>query len=74
MTRRESTVENVAQCDLQMTDWLSERRGDRRVPAVHLDRRREVAVAVSEIGAQPLGAEEAFEVGLGDRLRRTGHW
>jgi hypothetical protein len=73
MPRRESTVENVAQPDLQMSDWLPERSGDRRVPAVHLDCRREVAVALSEIGAQPLGAEEAFEVWPGDRLRRTGH-
>jgi hypothetical protein len=62
MARSEPIIERVAQRDLQVADGLPERGGDRRVPAVQLDRRREVPVAVGEIGAQPLGAEEALEV------------
>jgi hypothetical protein len=61
VARREPVIERVSQRDLQVADWLPERGGDGRVPAVQLDCRREVAVAVGEVGAQPLGAEEALK-------------
>ena len=73
VTPSEPAIKGVAQRDLQVADGLPERGGDGRVPAIHLDRRREVPFAVSEISAQPLGAEEVLEVRWGELLRRAGH-
>jgi hypothetical protein len=62
VTRGELAIESVAYRDLQVADGFTERGGDGGVPAIHLDRRRKVPVAMGEVGAQPLGAEGTLEI------------
>jgi hypothetical protein len=58
----EPVVERVSQRHLQVADWLSESGSDRRVPAVHLNRCCEIAIAVVDVRAQPFSAEKALEI------------
>jgi len=55
----ESFVERVAQCHLQVADWLSERGGNHRVPAVDLDRSLEVPATLVDT-CSTFGAEQMF--------------